>query len=158
MCPAGIATAHPPGDLLANWSQLGCPAKMGQPWSKQEMGKAVAQGPHQSSLSSEAVVHFECVEKIKARSKTCPLRQHQRWPASTAEDITYFGNTSQVEGLIYPSVFSSSTEAYWTLLMPPLLKWLHRKPLTNWGMPSAGSSMPLPRPRTTPRYLWQSGM
>ena len=27
MCPAGIATSHPAGELLAEWSQLGCPTK-----------------------------------------------------------------------------------------------------------------------------------
>jgi hypothetical protein len=40
---------------------------MGQPWSKQEMGEIVAQGPHQSSLSPKAIVHFteESTEKVK---------------------------------------------------------------------------------------------
>jgi hypothetical protein len=68
MCPAGIAMAHPAGDLLAKWSQLGCPTNKGQPWSKQEMGEAVAQGPHHLSLSPKAIVHFakECVKKVKA--------------------------------------------------------------------------------------------
>ena len=33
MCPAGIATSHPAGDLLSEWSQLGCPTKTGKPWS-----------------------------------------------------------------------------------------------------------------------------
>jgi hypothetical protein len=66
MWPAGIATAHPAGHLLAEWSQLGCPTKTGRPWSKQEMWEAVAQGPHQSSLSTEALAHFvkESVEKV----------------------------------------------------------------------------------------------
>jgi hypothetical protein len=68
MCPAGIATVHPAGDLLAEWSQLGCPTGMGKPWSKHEMWEAVARGPHQSSLSSEALVHFteENIEKVQA--------------------------------------------------------------------------------------------
>jgi hypothetical protein len=68
MCPAGIALVHPTGDLLAEWSQLGCPTKTGKPWSKQEMWEAVARGPHQSSLSPEALAHFteEIIEKVQA--------------------------------------------------------------------------------------------
>jgi hypothetical protein len=68
MCPAGIAMAHPTGDLLAEWSQLGFPTKTGRPWSKQEMWEAVAEGPHQSSLLPEALAHFaeESVEKVQA--------------------------------------------------------------------------------------------
>jgi hypothetical protein len=31
MCPTGIVTSHPAGELLAKWSQLGCPTKTGQP-------------------------------------------------------------------------------------------------------------------------------
>jgi len=37
MCRAGIATSHLAGELLAEWSQLGCPTKTGRPWSKEEM-------------------------------------------------------------------------------------------------------------------------
>jgi hypothetical protein len=68
MCPAGIAMAHQAGDLLAELYQLGCPTKTGRPWSKKEMWEAVAQGPHQLSLSPKALAHFaeESVEKIKA--------------------------------------------------------------------------------------------
>jgi hypothetical protein len=67
MCPGGIAMAHPAGDLLAEWSQLGCPTRMGKPWLKQEMWEAVARGPHQSSLSPEALAHFteESIEKVQ---------------------------------------------------------------------------------------------
>jgi hypothetical protein len=42
MCPAGIATSHPAGELLSEWSQLGCPTKTGRPWSKEELWEAVA--------------------------------------------------------------------------------------------------------------------
>jgi hypothetical protein len=42
MCPAGIATSHPAGELLSEWSQLGCPTKRGRPWSKEELREAVA--------------------------------------------------------------------------------------------------------------------
>jgi hypothetical protein len=68
MCPAGIATAHPAGDLLAKWSQLQCPTRTGKPWLKQEMWEAGAWGPHQSSLSPKALAHFteESIEKVQA--------------------------------------------------------------------------------------------
>jgi hypothetical protein len=54
--------------MLANWSQLGCLTETGQPWSKQEMWEAVAQGPHLSSLSHKALAHFakESIKKVKA--------------------------------------------------------------------------------------------
>ncbi len=68
MCPVGIATAHPAGDLLAKWSQLGCPTRTGKPWLKQEMCVAGAWSPHQSSLTPEALAHFteESIEKVQA--------------------------------------------------------------------------------------------
>jgi hypothetical protein len=68
MCPAGIAMVHPVGDLLAEWSQLGCPTRTGKPWSKQEKWEAVAWGPHQSSLSPKALAHIteESIEKVQA--------------------------------------------------------------------------------------------
>ena len=67
MCPAGIATSHPAGELLSEWSQLGCPTKTGRPWSKEEMWEAVARGPHQSSRSPDAIAHFatESAEKVR---------------------------------------------------------------------------------------------
>jgi len=67
MCPAGIATSHPAGELLSEWSQLGCPTKTGRPWSKEEMWEAVARGPHQSSRSPDALAHFatESAEKVR---------------------------------------------------------------------------------------------
>jgi hypothetical protein len=68
MCPAAIATLHPAGELLAEWSQLGCSTKTGRPWSEEEMWEAVAQRPHQSSLSPKALTHFvkESFAKVKA--------------------------------------------------------------------------------------------
>jgi hypothetical protein len=33
MCPSGIATSHPAGELLQEWAQMGCLTKMGRPWS-----------------------------------------------------------------------------------------------------------------------------
>ena len=67
MCPAGIATAHPAGSMLSEWSQMGCPTRTGKPWSKAEMWEAVERGPHQSSLSPEAIAHFaeESAEKVR---------------------------------------------------------------------------------------------
>jgi hypothetical protein len=46
MWPAGLATSHSAGKLLAEWSQLGCPTKTGKPWTKNKMWEAVAQEPH----------------------------------------------------------------------------------------------------------------
>jgi hypothetical protein len=68
MCPAGIATSHPAGELLAEWATMGCPTKTGCPWTKKETWEAVEPGPHQSTLSPEALAHFaeESVEKVKA--------------------------------------------------------------------------------------------
>jgi hypothetical protein len=68
MCPAGIATAHPAGAILAKWSTLGCPTKTGCPWTKEEIWEAVEHGPHQSALSSDAIAHFaeESAAKVKA--------------------------------------------------------------------------------------------
>jgi hypothetical protein len=68
MCPAGLATSHPAGELLAEWSKFSCPSRTGKPWTKDEMWKAVDCGPHQSSLSPEAIAHFaeESAAKVSA--------------------------------------------------------------------------------------------
>jgi hypothetical protein len=68
MCPSGIATSHPAGSLLHEWSQIGCPTRTGQPWTKEEMWEAVERGPHRSALSDEALTHFagEALEKVNA--------------------------------------------------------------------------------------------
>ncbi len=68
MCPQGIDTSHPVGNLLAEWVQLGCPTQTGRPWSKLEMWKAINRGPHRSSLSPKAIAHFkdESKEKVAA--------------------------------------------------------------------------------------------
>ncbi len=65
MCPQGIGTSHPAGELLAEWAQLGCPTQTGQPWSKLEMWEAVDRGPHQSSHSPKALAHFKTKSKEK---------------------------------------------------------------------------------------------
>jgi len=68
MCPSGIATSHPAGSLLHEWSQIGCPTRTGQPWTKEEMWEAVERGPHRSALSDEALTHFagEALDKVNA--------------------------------------------------------------------------------------------
>jgi hypothetical protein len=67
MCPAGIAMAHPAGPVLAEWSQMGCPTRTGNPWTKAEKWEAVEQGPHKSSLTPAAITHFaeESAEKVR---------------------------------------------------------------------------------------------
>jgi hypothetical protein len=69
MCPQGIATSPPAGELLAEWAQCGCPTQTGRPWSKLEMWEAIDRGPHQLSLSPKAIAHFkaESKEKVAAR-------------------------------------------------------------------------------------------
>jgi len=67
MCPAGIAMSHPAGELLSEWSQLGCPTKTGRPWSKEEMWDAVAQ------RSPEALAHFATESAKKVRSGQAKL-------------------------------------------------------------------------------------
>jgi hypothetical protein len=72
MCPSGIATSHPARELLAEWSQLGCPTQTGQPWSKQEMTEAVECRPHKLALSQDALQHFatEAAEKVAVGQAT----------------------------------------------------------------------------------------
>ena len=67
MCPSGIATSHPAGELLSEWSKMGCPTKTGRPRSNEEMWEAVAWGPHQSSRSTEALAHFAAESAKKVR-------------------------------------------------------------------------------------------
>jgi hypothetical protein len=66
MCPSGIATSHPAGELLKEWAQLWCPTRTGRPWTKEEIWEAVKRGPHRSALSDEALDHFmaEAVKKV----------------------------------------------------------------------------------------------
>jgi hypothetical protein len=68
MCPSGIATSHPAGELLKEWALVGCPAQTGHPWTKSEIWEAVERGPHRSALSEEVLEHFtaESVEKVNA--------------------------------------------------------------------------------------------
>ncbi len=65
MCPQGLATSHLARELLAEWSRLGCPTWAGWPWLKMEMWEAIEWGPHQTSLSPKAIVHFKAKSKEK---------------------------------------------------------------------------------------------
>ncbi len=65
MCLQGLTTSHPAGELLAEWSQLGCPTRTGWPWLKMKMWEAIERGPHQSSLSPKAIAHFKAKSKEK---------------------------------------------------------------------------------------------
>jgi hypothetical protein len=60
---------------LAEWAQLGCPTKMGRPWTKDEIWQAVARGPLQSSRLQDALAHFakESVAKVAAGQATLVL-------------------------------------------------------------------------------------
>jgi hypothetical protein len=68
MCPAGIATSHPAGALLAEWATMGCPTRTGRPWTKEEIWEVVKRGPQKSVLSPNALAHFaeEGAAKITA--------------------------------------------------------------------------------------------
>ena len=68
MCPSGIATSHPAGELLSEWAEMGCPTHTGRNWTKEELWEAVERGPHRSALSPEALEHFaqEVREKVAA--------------------------------------------------------------------------------------------
>ncbi len=58
MCSRVRALAHLAVGLLTEWATMGCPTHMGQPWTKEEIWEAVARGPHQSTLSPEAIAPF----------------------------------------------------------------------------------------------------
>ena len=75
MAPSGLATLHPAGSLLQEWSEVGCPTMTGQPWTKNEMEAAIARGPHKSALSEAAILHFEqeVREKVTAGQATVIL-------------------------------------------------------------------------------------
>jgi hypothetical protein len=68
MCPSGLARTHPAGDLLESWAQFGCPTMTGEPWTIDQMTKAVERGPHISATTPEALAHFEqeIAEKVKS--------------------------------------------------------------------------------------------
>jgi len=65
MCPAGQALGHPAATVLSQYAATGCPVVTGKPWTKEMMWEAVERGPHQSSLSKEAMEHFAAEAKLK---------------------------------------------------------------------------------------------
>jgi hypothetical protein len=66
MCPSNQAVSHPVYPLLAEWSQLGCPAMTGKQWMQAQICVAIKRGPHQSATSPKALAHFatEAKEKV----------------------------------------------------------------------------------------------
>ncbi len=103
MCPAGLATSHPAGKPLAEWSKLGCPTRTGKPWTKDEMWEAVEKGPHQSSLSPDALAHFaeESVAKVAAgQAKLVLWDEIKDNPSPQLKISPNCCNPSQVEGLL----------------------------------------------------------
>jgi hypothetical protein len=67
MCPTRQVLQHPVASLLNEWAQLGCPTKMGRPWTKEQMWEAVERGPHCSAQTPDGIAHFvaEVAEKIR---------------------------------------------------------------------------------------------
>ncbi len=118
MCPVGIATSHPAGELLSEWSQLGCPTKMGRPWSKEEMWEAVAQGPHQSPLSLDTLMHFatESAKKVKVEQAKPVLWENIR------DDLPPTLKILPIAAILHKS------KAFWSIL-----DLSFRLPLRNGG-------------------------
>jgi hypothetical protein len=67
ICPQGRALFHPVAALLTDWATFECPTQTGQLWSNEKILEAVAQGPHKSALSLEALAYFtkEAAEKVR---------------------------------------------------------------------------------------------
>ena len=67
MCPSGLALHHPAAERLLQYATQGCPTDTGQPWTLEQMEKAVMRGPHQSALDPEAMAYFEkeVMEKVE---------------------------------------------------------------------------------------------
>ncbi len=68
MCPAGLALHHPAAELLKEWASYGCQTRTGRPWAPAEMQEVVDRGPHRSTMSANAIAHFEVevAEKVKS--------------------------------------------------------------------------------------------
>jgi hypothetical protein len=103
MCPSGIATSHPAGELLQDWSQLGCPMRTGRPWSTAEMWEAVERGPYQSALSSEALDHFatEAIKKVNAGQSRIVEWNSIKDNPPPAKDIAHRSHPAQVTGFLF---------------------------------------------------------
>jgi hypothetical protein len=65
MCPSSQANSHPAYSLLAEWSQLGCPAMTRKQWTQAQIIAAIERGPHQSATTPKALAHFAAEAKEK---------------------------------------------------------------------------------------------
>ena len=155
MCPAGIATTHPASAVLTEWSKMGCPTRTGKPWTKSEMWEAVERGPHQSSLSPEAIAHFaeESAEKVRVgQAKLVLLDDIKDNPPPSLTSQKHFGQSSTSLSV---SAYGQGASSPPSMTQPS--SWLLRAHWINWGTLLAVLYMPLPRRRRTTRYLWQNG-
>jgi hypothetical protein len=59
MAPQGLALQHKAAQLLRDWENFGCLARMGCNWTLSKIQAAINRGPHQSALEPEAIAHFE---------------------------------------------------------------------------------------------------
>jgi hypothetical protein len=69
---------HPAANILIDWVQFWCPTKTGKLWSWADIEEAIKRGPHQLSLSPEAIQHF--AEEIKEK-----IRTNQAWVIKSSE-------------------------------------------------------------------------
>ena len=53
---------------MLDWATFGCPTKTGKPWSRTEIDKAIARGPHRSALTPDAIAHFAEEARKKVRT------------------------------------------------------------------------------------------
>ena len=106
MCPACLALNHPAAETLLDWAEFGCPTQTGKPWSISEMEEAIARGPHQLSLTPEALEHFAAEIKEKVQSK-------QAWVV----EWDTIKNNPPTELKILPIVaIPHKSKAYWSIL------------------------------------------
>jgi hypothetical protein len=47
MAPQGLALQHEAASLLTDWEKFGCPTRMGQDWTIEEIQATIDQGPHE---------------------------------------------------------------------------------------------------------------
>ena len=143
---------------------MGCPTKTGRPWSKEEMWEAVAQGPHQSSRSTEALAQFaaESDEKVRVGQANLVLWDNIKDnppPHMKISPIAAIPHKSKVFRSILDLSFSLRLKNGGILesVNDSTVKWRREEPWINWAKPSVESFMPLPKPMTTQRFSWQNG-
>ncbi len=152
---------HPVGELLAEWSQLGCLTKTGRPLSKEEMWEAVACGPHQSSLSPKALAHFvkESVAKVKAGQAKLVLWEDIKDnlpPQLKILPIVAIPHKSKTFCLILDLSFRLrlKNRGFLDLVNNATVKMAPRGALNQLGHALSC----IPRLMTTTKSLWQSGI